>query len=155
MSSSCSDPDPTFTQLPASVAALPSPGRENALNFDGGPHRPNANADPVVRERQGPGKSRWDDLLSPSIQPTTPQRVDLVTLNGTERSRVMDALAVDGAEGSQGIGIRTGDVQVRRRWDLGDRDPADVEDAFRLDLADYSFSEYSASTAPPPYSQIV
>ena len=77
----------------------------------------------------------------------------MVTLNGAERSRVMDGHAVDGAEGSQGIGIRTGDA-VRRRWDLGGLDPADVEDAFRFDLADYSYSEYSASTAPPPYSQI-
>ena len=75
-----------------------------------------------------------------------------MTLNGADSSRVMDGHAVDGAEGSQGIAIRTGDA-VRRRWDLGDLDP-DVEDAFPFDLADYSYSEYSASTAPPPYSQI-
>ena len=126
---------------------MPHPEHENALDFDGGHHRPNV--DPVVHERQGPGKGRWDGSVLPTItQPTTSQRADSAALNGAERSRVMDA--VDGAEGSQGIGIRSSDV-VRRRWDLGGLDP-DVEHAFPFDLADYS--EHSASTAPPPYSQI-
>ena len=144
---SCADPVHTH---PAVSTVPPPPGHDNDLDCERSPHQ--LTAEPVMRDRQRSDKGRWDGstLLPSTTQPTASQlsTAHLAALHGAERSRVMDA--VDGAEGVQEI--RASDL-VGRRWDLRLGD-LDVEDAFRLglDLADYS--ERSASTAPPPYTQI-
>ncbi|PIL26714.1 hypothetical protein GSI_11193 [Ganoderma sinense ZZ0214-1] len=150
------DPARTGAVRRASSSSRPLPEHDSdrALDLEGGPYHLDVTGDPVVRERQRPGKGRWEDgsrlpLPSIPVQSTTSpsQRpVAGVGLDGADRSRVMDA---DGAGGDQEI--RSGDL-VGREWGSGDLGNLNWDDLEAFGLEDYS--THSVSTAPPPYSQI-